>query len=199
MSDVKIRRSLTIVEDTLSEMGQKVDPPLRKVGAIAVVENPFAGRYVKDLSPLIDLGEYLGETLTRRALEYLGVDRSKVKGYGKAAIVGVAGEIEHCAALIHPKMGKPLRSVVGGGSAIIPSTKKKAGAGASIDVPLFYKDDQWWMPYLDAMEITVPGSPAPDEVVVAVVLSNGGRPLARVGGEQETEEERLRRAGGVTA
>lgn len=199
MSDVKIRRSLTIVEDTLSEMGQKVDPPLRKVGAIAVVENPFAGRYVKDLSPLIDLGEYLGETLTRRALEYLGVDRSKVKGYGKAAIVGVAGEIEHCAALIHPKMGKPLRSVVGGGSAIIPSTKKKAGAGASIDVPLFYKDDQWWMPYLDAMEITVPGSPAPDEVVVAVVLSNGGRPLARVGGEQETEEERSRRAGAAAA
>lgn len=193
MSNIKVRKSLLIVEDINREMGQEVSPTLRKVAAIAVVENPFAGRYVEDLSPLVDFGEVLGEMLTRRAVEALQVAPGEVKGYGKAAIVGTAGEIEHCAALIHPKMGKPLRAAVSGGKAIVPSTKKRGGPGTRIDVPLFFKDDEWWMPYLDAMEINVPDAPAPDEVVVAVVLTSGGRPLSRLGGEQETKEEREKR------
>lgn len=193
MSNIKIRKTLLIVEDTHREVGQEVRPALRKVAAIAVVENPFAGRYVEDLSPLVDFGELLGETLTQRAVEALQVAPGEVKGYGKGAIVGTAGEVEHCAALIHPKMGKPLRAAVNGGKAIVPSTKKRGGPGTRIDVPLFFKDDEWWMPYLDAMEINVPDAPAPDEVVVAVVLSSDGRPLSRVGGQRETKEERDKR------
>lgn len=193
MSNIKIRKTLLIVEDTHREVGQEVHPALRKVAAIAVVENPFAGRYVEDLSPLVDFGELLGESLTQRAVEALQVAPGEVKGYGKGAIVGTAGEVEHCAALIHPKMGKPLRAAVNGGKAIVPSTKKRGGPGTRIDVPLFFKDDEWWMPYLDAMEINVPDAPAPDEVVVAVVLSSDGRPLSRVGGQRETKEERDKR------
>ncbi|WP_332814064.1 amino acid synthesis family protein [Ramlibacter sp.] len=196
MSTINVRKWVLIVEDTNREAGRDVDPPLRKVAAIAVVENPFAGRYVEDLSPLVDFGEVLGDKLTRRAVEALQVAPGEVKGYGKASIVGIAGEIEHCAALIHPKMGKPLRAAVDGGTAIIPSTKKRGGPGTRIDVPFFFKDDEWWMPYLDAMEVSVPDAPGPDEVVVVVALSSGGRPLARVGGQRETKEERQRRAGG---
>lgn len=195
MNNIKIRKLLLIVEDTLREIGQEVDPPLRKVAAIAVLENPFAGKYVDDLSPLVDFSETLGELLSKRAVEALGVPPDQVKGYGKAAIVGTAGELEHCAALIHPKLGKPVRAAVGGGKAIIPSTKKRGGPGTRIDVPLFFKDDLWRMPYLDAMEINVPDAPASDEVVVAIVVTNGGRPLARVGDNKETTEEREKRAG----
>lgn len=196
MSTINVRKWVLIVEDTNREAEQDVDPPLRKVAAIAVVENPFAGRYVEDLTPLVDFGEVLGDKLTRRAVEALQVAPGEVKGYGKASIVGTAGEIEHCAALIHPKMGKPLRAAVDGGTAIIPSTKKRGGPGTRIDVPFFFKDDEWWMPYLDAMEVSVPDAPGPDEVVVVVALSSGGRPLARVGGKRETKEERQMRAGG---
>lgn len=188
-----IRKQIVIVEDTLSEMGKKVEPVLRKAAAIAVVKNPFSGKYVEDLSVLVDFGEILGETLGKAAVEALGIPPSEVRGYGKAAIVGVDGELEHCAALIHPKMGKPFRAAVNGGTAIIPSTKKRGGPGTRIDVPLFFKDDQWWMPYLDAMEVNVPDAPSPDEVVVAVVVTSGGRPLARVGGQQESVEDRLKR------
>jgi hypothetical protein len=196
VSNIKIRKQVVIIEDTVREVGREVDPPLRKAAAIAVVENPFAGRYADDLSALVDFGEVLGDLLTKRAVAALDVAHGQVKGYGKAAITGTAGELEHCAALIHPKMGKPLRAAVNGGKAIIPSTKKRGGPGTRIDVPLFFKDDEWWMPYLDAMEINVPDAPAPDEVVVAVVVSSGGRPLARVGGKQESQEERQKRAGG---
>jgi len=195
VSNIEVRKSVLIVEDTELEMGRPVDPPLRKVAAVAVVKNPFAGRYVEDLSLLVDFGETLGDQLTRRAMEALSAPSGEVKGYGKAAIVGSAGELEHCAAIIHGKMGKPIRAVVGGGSAIIPSTKKSGGPGTRIDVPLCLKDDVWSMPYLDAMEISVPDAPAPDEIVVAVVLSSGGRPLARVGGKPETKEERQARIG----
>jgi hypothetical protein len=196
VSTINVRKWVLIVEDTSREAGRDVDPPLRKAAAIAIVENPFAGRYVEDLAPLVDFGEVLGEKLTRRAVEALQVAPGEVKGYGKAAIVGTAGEIEHCAALIHPKMGKPLRAAVDGGKAIIPSTKKRGGPGTRIDVPFFFKDDEWWMPYLDAMEVSVPDAPGPDEVLVAVALSSAGRPLSRVGGKRETQEERQMRAGG---
>lgn len=196
MSTINVRKTVLIIEDTHREMGQAVKPALRKAAAIAIVENPFAGRYVEDLSALVDFGEVLGDTLTRRAVEALQVAPGEVKGYGKGAVVGSAGEIEHGAALIHPKMGKPLRAAVNGGKAIVPSTKKRGAPGTRIDVPLFFKDDEWWMPYLDAMEISVPDAPAPDEVLVAVVLSSAGRPLARLGGERETPEERQKRAGG---
>lgn len=195
MDSMEIRKICTFVEDTFLEMGKAVDPRLRKVAVVAVIRNPLAGTYSQDLSRLVDFGELLGDKLTKMAVEALGAPKGEVKGFGKAAIAGTSGEIEHCAALIHPKMGKPFRAAVEGGKAIIPSTKKRGGPGTRIDVPLFFKDDQWSMPYLDAMEINVPDAPGPDEVVVAVALSSGPRALSRLGGEGETAEQRQKRAG----
>jgi hypothetical protein len=189
---LKIRKQIVLVEDTISEIGQPVNPPLRKVAAIAVIENPYAGRYVADLAPMVDLGEELGEKLAKLAVDVLGFPPDQVKGYGKAAIVGTEGELEHCAAVIHPKFGKPIRAAIDGGKAIIPSTKKKGGPGTAIDVPLLLKDDLWSMPYLDAMEVRVGDAPAADEMVVALVMTNGGRPLSRVGGQEDEAKRKVR-------
>jgi hypothetical protein len=180
MGDIRIRKQMLVVEDTLREVGQNVKPPLRKVAAIAVIENPYAGKYVQDLSPLVDFGEELGGILAKLALGALGVAPDQVKGYGKGAIVGSAGEIEHAAAIIHPKFGKPVRNAIGAGKAIIPSTKKRGGPGTYIDVPVLYKDDERSRPHIDAMEIGISDAPGPDEIVVALVMTSAGRPLARV-------------------
>jgi Amino acid synthesis len=179
MSVLHIRKVVVIVEETLQEGGKAVMPPLRKSAALAVITNPFAGRYVEDLSPLIDIGGELGELLGTRAVEALAM--SQVQGYGKAAIVGSAGELEHCAAILHPKLGKPLRQAVGGGEAIIPSAKKRGGPGTAIDVPLHFKNDAWRFASFDAMEVRVSDAPAPEEIVVAVVVTSAGRPHPRVG------------------
>ena len=180
MRSIKIRKRLLVFEETLSEVGQNVNPPLCKVAAIAVIENPFAGKYVPDLSPLIEYGEELGETLGNQAVEILGVAPEQIKGYGKGAIVGSFGELEHCAAILHIKLGKPFREAVAGGDAIIPSSVKRGGPGTHLDVPVHYKDDEWQFDYIDAMDISVGDAPGPDEIVVALVLTNRGRPLARV-------------------
>lgn len=180
MSDINIRKQVLVVEETFREVGQEVNPPLRKVAAIAVIENPYAGKYVEDLSPLIDFGAGLGEMLAKRAVEALEVAPDQVKGYGKGAIVGSFGELEHCAAIMHIKLGKPFRNAVAGGKAIIPSSVKRGGPGTRIDVPLHHKDDEWQFDYLNAMEVGVEDAPGPDEIVVALVVSSDGRPLARV-------------------
>jgi hypothetical protein len=181
MKDIKLRKLVLVIEDTLREMGQDVKSPLRKVAAIAVIENPYAGKFVEDLSILVDSGVELGEILAKRAVGALELAPNQVvKGYGKGAIVGSFGEIEHGAAIMHPKLGKPFRAAVGGGKSIIPSSVKKGAPGARIDVPLQDKDDEWHFDYLDAMEVGVDGAPGPDEIVVALVVTNCGRPLARV-------------------
>ena len=122
-----IRKIVTVVEETYLEMGQTVAPPTRRAAAIAVIENPFAGRYVEDLSPLIAIGEELGELLSKKAVAALGIDGAKAQSYGKAAAVGENGELEHAAAILHPKMGAPVRKVLGKGAALIPSSKKRSG------------------------------------------------------------------------
>jgi hypothetical protein len=129
MSVLNVRKLVVTVEETLTEGGKEVTPRLRKAAVVAVIVNPFAGHYVEDLSPLFDVGGELGDLLGRRAVEALGVAPDRVQSYGKGAIVGTAGELEHCAALLHPKFGKPLRLAVGGGEAIIPSAKKRGGQG----------------------------------------------------------------------
>lgn len=178
MSTLQVRKLHIIVEDALVEGGKALDPVLRRVAVAAVLRNPYAGRYVDDLSPLFSMGEEIGAMLSRRAIEALGPGPYS---YGKAGIVGTAGEIEHCAALLHPQLGRPLRASVGGGKAVIPSTTKRGGPGTSIDIPLHFKDDEWRFDSFDAIEIRVPDAPAPDEVVIAVALTNGGRPHARIG------------------
>jgi hypothetical protein len=145
---------------------------------IAVIANPYAGRHVQDLSPLFDTGAQIAETLMPELVERLP---GKAIAYGKAAIVGVNGDIEHAAALLHPKMGKPMRAAIGGGEAIIPSTSKVASAGATIDVPLGNKDNVWAFDEIDTITVSVADAPRPDEIVVVIALSDGGRPDPRVG------------------
>ena len=136
----RIRKIITVLEETREEMGRPVEPPTRRVAALAVIENPFAGRYVDDLSALIDAGEELGDLLARRALAALGVEPAQVESYGKAAVVGEDGELEHAAALLHPRLGAPVRRVLGKGTALIPSSKKRGGPGVVLDIPLGHKD-----------------------------------------------------------
>lgn len=189
---VKIRKLVTVVEEILADGGRDLRRPLRKVAAAAVIENPFAGRFVDDLTPLIDAGEELGALLAKRATEVLG---APAESYGKAAIVGERGEYEHAAALLHPKLGAPLRAAVGGGKAIIPSAKKLGGPGTGIDVPLHYKDAAFVRSHYDAVEVRLPDAPRSDEIVLAIAVTDGGRPHPRVGGltkEEAKKEDGLR-------
>jgi hypothetical protein len=176
---MRIRKLLTVVEEVLEDGGKRVDKPVKKVAAVAVIENPFAGRFVEDLQELIKTGEELGDLLGRRAVAALG---APVHSYGKAAVVGVDGEYEHAAAILHPTLGTPFRAAVGGGKAIIPSAKKLGGPGTAIDIPLHYKDAAFVRTHFDAMEVRLVDAPRPDEILVALAVTDGGRPHPRVGG-----------------
>jgi hypothetical protein len=177
---VIVRKLVTQVEETRREAGRPVDPPVRKAVAAAVVGNPLAGGYTEDLAPLLALGAEVGALLADAALAALGGDGAAVAGYGKGAIVGVDGELEHAAALIHPTFGAPVRAAIGGGKAIIPSTKLVGGPGCRIVVPITNRDDIWEFDDMDAAAIQIDDAPRPDEVVVVLVLASGGRPLKRV-------------------
>jgi hypothetical protein len=177
-----IRKLLTVVEETHQEANQAVKPATRKAAAIAVIWNPYADRSTDDLSELIDIGEDLGAMLGQRAVAALGIAPAEVQSYGKAAIVGEDGELEHAAAILHPKLGAPLRKAVDHGAALISSSKKRGTMGTPIDVPLGHKDAAFVRSHFDAMEIRVPDAPRRDEIVVAVVVTDSGRPLPRIGG-----------------
>lgn len=177
-----IRKLATIIEETHAEAGQAVSPPTRKAAALAVVSNPFAGRHQTDLSELVALGEELGGLLGRRAVAALGIEPGAVHSYGKAAIVGEDGELEHAAAILHPKLGAPVRQAVEHGAALIPSAKKRGGMGTPIDVPLGHKDAAFVRSHFDAMEVRLADAPRRDEILVAVVVTDSGRPLPRIGG-----------------
>ena len=178
----KIRKILTFVEETRTEMGRSVNPPTRRAAAAAVIENPFAGKYVEDLSELMEIGEELGGLLTERAVAALGIPGTSVESYGKAAAVGENGELEHAAALLHPKLGAPVRKALGKGAALIPSSKKRGGVGVPLDIPLGHKDAAFVRSHFDGMEIRVADAPRANEIVVAIAVTDSGRPLPRVGG-----------------
>lgn len=182
-----IRKLVTIVEEVHEEMGRPVSPPTRRAAAVAVIANPFAGRYEADLTPLIEIGEELGDLLGRRAVEALGIEGPTAESYGKAAAVGENGELEHAAAILHPKLGAPLRKVLGKGAALVPSNKKRGGLGVTLDVPLGHKDAAYVRSHFDGMEVRIADAPRADEIVVAVVVTDSGRPLPRVGGLTKTE------------
>ena len=184
---VVIRKIVTVVEETLLEMGQNVTPPTRRAAAIAVIENPFAGQYVEDLGPLVAIGEELGELLAKRAVAALGIEGAKAHSYGKAAAVGENGELEHAAAILHPKLGAPLRAAVEKGAALVPSSKKRGTLGTAIDVPLGHKDAAFVRSHFDAIEARVSDAPRANEIVVAVAVTASGRPLPRIGGLQVSE------------
>ncbi|GGE53333.1 hypothetical protein GCM10011360_45180 [Primorskyibacter flagellatus] len=184
---MKLRKIITMVEETRTEMGVALPVPSRRALAAAVIANPFAGRYTDDLSDLIDTGAALGDLLAREALSALGCAAGDVQGYGKAALVGEAGELEHAAALLHPSLGAPLRAVLGGGKALVPSSKSMGGPGVVLDVPLGHKDAAYVRSHFDGMRVTIPDAPRAGEIVVAVALSLAGRPLPRVGGLRHEE------------
>ncbi len=187
---MEIRKYVTIVEETATEGGKKVDPATRKAAAIAVIKNPFSGKYVENLNELIDTGETLGGVLGRKAVEALKIAPHQAESYGKAAIVGLDGELEHAAAILHPKLGTPMREAVGGGKAIIPSAKKIGGLGTEIDVPLHYKDAAFVRSHFDAMAVRVSDAPRADEIVVAIVVTDSGRPHPRIGGLKKEEAKK---------
>jgi len=178
----KIRKIVTFVEETRREMDKTIEPATRRAAAAAVIENPFAGRYVEDLSELIEIGEELGALLTERAVVALGILGPSAESYGKAAAVGENGELEHAAALLHPKLGTPVRRVLGKGAALIPSSKKRGGMGVTLDIPLGHKDAAYVRSHFDGMEIRVSDAPRANEILVAIAVTDSGRPLARVGG-----------------
>jgi hypothetical protein len=179
---MRLRKLVTITDEVLVEMGQPVVPHTRRAAAIAVIANPLAGFFQADLSDLIEIGSRLGEMLTQRAVAALGIAPEAVESYGKAAIVGEAGEIEHAAAILHPKLGAPMRAVLGGGAALVPSAKKRGAMGAAIDVPLGHRRAAYVRSHFDAMEISMADAPRAGEILVAVVVTGHGRPLARIGG-----------------
>ena len=185
----EIRKLVTIVEETRREMGQRVDPPTRKAAAIAVIANPCAGGYVEDLEPLMAIGEEMGALLGHAAVSALGIEPAAAESFGKGAIVGEAGELEHAAAILHPRLGKPLRAAVKKGAALVPSANKIGGPGTALDVPLGYKDAAYVRSHFDAMEVRVPDAPRAGEIVVAVAITDSGRPLPRVGGLTKEQAE----------
>ncbi len=184
MKKPEIVKTIIHVEEINMEGFKALEKPLKKCSVTAVIKNPFAGRYVEDLSELSEIGEYLGDYLSRIAVKELG---EEIHSYGKGAIVGLQGELEHGGAILHPKLGKPMREAIGGGKSIIPSAKKAGPAGTALDVPLHYKDAAFVRTHYDAMEVRVPDAPKGDEIVVALAFTTGGRPHPRIGGLQVTE------------
>jgi len=176
---MQVRKVIVQREETRREGGRDLAAPTVKVVAAAVLTNPLAGEQADDLAVLEELGAEVAALLVEEALRALGSRATDVNAYGKAAIVGLGGELEHAAAVLHPRFGAPVRAAIGGGAAIIPSTKKVDGAGAAITMPLTNKDDIWSFDEMDAAEIAVPGAPRDDEILVCLTLAAGGRALAR--------------------
>lgn len=185
----QIRKIVVLVEETHREMGRAIAPATRKAAALAVIANPFAGRFVEDLEPLMAIGEELGDLLGRRAVAALGIAPALVESYGKAAMVGEGGELEHAAAILHPRMGKPLRAAVEKGAALVPSAKKAGGPGQPLDVPLGHKDAAYVRSHFDAMEVRLADAPRAGEILVAIAVTDSGRPLPRIGGLTVAEIE----------
>ena len=182
-----IRKLIVQVAEVRKEMGQTIDPPTRRAVAIAVIENPYAGRYSENLDELIAIGEELVALHGQKAVAALGIAPADAQSYGKAAIVGENGELEHAAAILHPKLGAPLRAAVEKGAALVPSAKKRGTLGTAIDVPLGHKDAAFVRSHFDAMEARVSDAPRANEIVVAVAVTDSGRPLPRVGGLRHDE------------
>ncbi|MCV6584979.1 MAG: amino acid synthesis family protein [Marinibacterium sp.] len=178
----RIRKIAVTVEETHIEAGQTIAPPTRKAVAVAVIENPFAGRYVEDLTPLMDSGAELGALLGRRCVDALGITPDQAESYGKSAMVGELGELEHAAAILHPKLGAPLRHEVEKGAALVPSSKKMGSPGQVLDVPLGHKDAAYVRSHFDGIEVMLNDAPRAREIMVAVAVTDSGRPLPRVGG-----------------
>jgi hypothetical protein len=177
-----IRKIVVVMDEVHREMGRAIAPPTRRAAAAAVIANPFAGKYVEDLSELIEIGAEMGDLLGRKCVAALGIAPGQAQSYGKAAMVGEDGELEHAAALLHPKLGAPLRAAVEKGAALVPSSKKRGGPGQPLDIPLGHKDAAYVRSHFDGMEVRINDAPRANEILIAVAVTDSGRPLPRVGG-----------------
>ena len=177
-----IRKIVVVMDEVHREMGRAIAPPTRRAAAAAVIANPFAGKYVEDLSELIEIGAEMGDLLGRKCVAALGISPGQAESYGKAALVGEDGELEHAAALLHPKLGAPLRAAVEKGAALVPSSKKRGGPGQPLDIPLGHKDAAYVRSHFDGMEVRINDAPRANEILIAVAVTDSGRPLPRVGG-----------------
>ena len=184
-----IRKIATWVEETHREIGQQISPPTRKAVAVAVIKNPFVGSYTEDLTTLMDIGAELGGLLGDKCVAALGITPAQAESYGKAAMVGEGGELEHAAAILHPKLGAPLRVAVEKGAALVPSSKKMGGPGQVLDVPLGHKDAAYVRSHFDGIEVRLNDAPRAGEILVAVAVTDSGRPLPRVGGLTHADAE----------
>jgi hypothetical protein len=189
MFDVKIRKMVESVEEIFHEGGPVATSPQRRGSILAVIENPFAGRYHAEIQPFMEDLNPLGLAMAKRLVAALGGDPAVVEGYGKGAIVGEAGEIEH-GALWHAPGGYAMREVLGGALAIVPSTKKVGGPGTRLDVPVTHKDASYVRSHFDAIEVGVPDAPRAGEMVLVLVMTTGPRVHARAGGLAVSEIKR---------
>ena len=181
MADVKLRKFVTIVEEIMHEGGPPPAVPPRRAAILAVIENPFAGKYHAEIAAFMDDLNPLGLVMARRLVAALGGDATAIEGYGKGAIVGEAGELEH-GALWHSPGGYAMREVLGGAKAIVPSTKKVGGLGARLDIPVTHINASYVRSHFDAMEVGVPDAPRHTEIVLGLVMTTGARVHARAGG-----------------
>ena len=186
MPEVEIRKRLVIVEEIFHEGGPPAATPLRRGAIIAVIRNPFAGRYVEEIAGFMDDLKPLGLAMAQQLIQALGGDPKGIEGYGKGAIVGAAGELEH-GALWHVPGGYAMREALGGAKAIVPSAKKVGGPGARLDVPVTHIDASYVRSHFDAMEVGVPDGPKADEIALVLVMTTGARIHARVGGLKASE------------
>ena len=175
---IEIRKIVTLREVIFAELGHAAAQPVVRAVGIGVIRNPFAGRWAEDLRPLFEAGAALGERLMPELSRLL--DRPAVS-YGKGALVGALGEVEHGGACVHPMLGRPMRAAVGGGQAVISSNVKVAAPGTPLDVPLGHKDDSWSFPHFDTLTVSVADAPRPDEIVVVMAIADGGRLMNRCG------------------
>ena len=184
-----IRKIAVNTEETHREIGRDISPATRKAVAVAVIKNPFAGVYQEDLSQLMDIGAELGALLGERCVSALGITPEQAESYGKSAMVGENGELEHAAAILHPKLGAPLRVAVEKGAALVPSSKKMGSPGQVLDVPLGHKDAAYVRSHFDGIEVSLNDAPRANEIMVAVAVTDSGRPLPRVGGLEHEDAE----------
>lgn len=185
---LEIRKHFTVIEEINSEKGKTDGAPLRKVGVVAIVKNPYAGAYQEDLNPLIEESKAIAEFVTSKAVEAMG--DFPVESYGKGAVVGLDGEQEHGVAMLTTVFGNILRDAVGGGKAWVSSMTKRAAPGITIDVPLAFKDALYVRSHYDGMSITLHDSPLPDEMAIICCLASRGRLNARVGGIKASEAKK---------
>jgi Amino acid synthesis len=186
MPEIAIRKRLTQIEEIFHEGGTPAKQPLRRGAVLCVIRNPFAGRYVEDIAGFMDDLTPLGITMAGTLLQALGGDPTQIHSYGKGAIVGAAGELEH-GALWHVPGGYAMREILGEAKAIVPSAKKVGGPGTRLDVPITHINASYVRSHFDAMEIGIPDAPRADEIMLALVMTTGARIHARVGGLKASE------------